>query len=85
MLRITQEMVDESTVLFRLEGKLLGPWIEETLHAFANIDGAFQLDLSGLSFTDAAGSKILADLICSRAQLTACSPYIAALLHVEKS
>ena len=29
MLRITKQPIDESTILLKLEGKLLEPWIEE--------------------------------------------------------
>jgi len=87
MLRIIQQTTDNSAIIFKLEGKLLAPWIDEMTSL---IDGsltahkAIELDLSKLTFTDNAGAKFLGELIHRGATLTSCSAYVAALLHREK-
>lgn len=83
MLRITRQPIDEKTILLKLEGKLIGPWIEEMQRSI-NGSVSITLDLSALTFADASGIQVLADLIRHGAKLTACSGYVAALLQVEK-
>ena len=83
MLRITKQPIDESTILLKLEGKLLEPWIEEIERSINGSVKTIKLDLSTLTFADLAGTQALADLLRRGAKLTACSGYIAALLHVE--
>jgi ABC-type transporter Mla MlaB component len=85
MLRITKQSMDGSTTTFKLEGKLLEPWIEELQHSITGQSNAIRLDLSALTFADAAGMHVLAELIRNGATVSGCSGYISALLHVEKS
>ena len=85
MLRITTQPIDETSVLLKLEGKLLEPWIEEMQRSINGSVSNIQLDLSALTFADSAGIQALADLIRHGAKLTACSGYVAALLQMEKS
>jgi anti-anti-sigma regulatory factor len=85
MLRITNQPIDESTILLKLEGKLLEPWIEEIKDSINGSQKTITLDLSSLTFADIAGTQLLADLIRHGAKLIACSGFIAALLHVETS
>jgi anti-anti-sigma regulatory factor len=88
MLRITTHETSDSIVVLKLDGKLLEPWVEELKRC---VTGSLaertklKLDLSGLVFADASGAKALLDLIDAGVSLTACSGYLAALLHVEKS
>ena len=85
MLRITRQPIDDSTILLKLEGKLLEPWIEELKRSINGFSSTIKLDLSALTFTDDAGMHVLADLIRNGAIVFSCSGYISALLHVEKS
>ena len=85
MLRITRQPIDDSTILLKLEGKLLEPWIEELQRSINGFTNTIKLDLSALTFADAAGTQVLAELIRNGATLSACSGYISALMHVEKS
>ena len=85
MLRIIKQPIDESTILLRLEGKLLAPWIEEIQRSIHGSANTVWLDLSALTFADTEGIHVLADLIRHGAKLTACSGYVAALLQMEKS
>jgi hypothetical protein len=87
MLRITTHERDERSIVLRLEGKLLTPWLEEFVRC---VDGAFanqkslHLDLSALTYADANGTTSLRNLIRQGAMIDACSGFLAALLHVEK-
>jgi anti-anti-sigma regulatory factor len=85
MLRITRQPIDETTILFKLEGKLLEPWIEEMKRSISGSVTSMKLDLSALTFADSAGIQVLGDLIRDGAKLTDCSGYVAALLQMEKS
>lgn len=85
MLRITRQPIDGSTILLKLEGKLLEPWIEEIQCSINDSVNSIALDLSALTFADSAGIQVLADLIRHGAKLTSCSGYVAALLQMERS
>jgi hypothetical protein len=88
MLKITQIGGQDSTQTFRLEGKLLGPWVAEVLDVCRSRDGRSSqrsLDLSGLTFVDQAGAELLKDLIRRGITVSACSGFVAELLHLEDS
>lgn len=86
MLRIT---ASESgpTAKLKLEGKLLGPWVDELNRCIlgaTNHQLLLELDLASLSFVDESGARALVEWIGRGAKLTACSGYLAALLNLEK-
>jgi anti-anti-sigma regulatory factor len=87
MLRITRILEPHSAPTLRLEGKLLEPWIEELLQE-CTVQGlgpdAIRLDLSAVTFVDAAGATLLRQLIERGAEIVACSGYVAELLQVDK-
>lgn len=88
MLRISKLTCDHSRILLKLEGKLLEPWVEElecSLNGSSVDQAGITLDLSALTFADAPGIQVLANLIRQGATVAACSGYIAALLQMEKS
>ena len=85
MLRITP-MRTEQGVTLRLEGKLLEAWVPEVAEACrtARLEGGgVSLDLSRVTFMDAAGRRLLDDLACTDVKLVACSRFVAALLQME--
>ena len=87
MLRINRIIGPDQAETLKLEGKLLGPWVEElrnTCQSQAFTSNCIRLDLSAVMFVDAAGAKLLGDLMRQGAQITACSGYVAELLHLEK-
>jgi anti-anti-sigma regulatory factor len=84
MLRITTTATG-STTLLKLEGKLFEPWIDELQRSIQVSPDRLALDLSSLSYADAAGVHALADLIRNGATLQGTSGFISALLHVEQS
>jgi hypothetical protein len=80
--------MDGPAPLLKLEGSLLEPWIAEIERLTVdpgNAGNALQLDLLGLKFADAAGTKFLSELIRRGAKVISCSGYVAAVLHVEDS
>jgi len=70
----------------RLEGKLLRPWVDEVRKACVSAtDPACRtsLDLSALTFVDAAGEELLRKLIGQGVEVVACSSYVAELLRAN--
>jgi hypothetical protein len=86
MMRITRMVGNDSAHILKLEGKLLGPWVDETHDAYALSAAQASrpcLDLSSLSFADQEGAALLRELIQRGAQVVSCSPYIAELIQVS--
>jgi hypothetical protein len=74
------------TQTIRLEGKLLRPWVDEVRKAcISGTDPARRtsLDLSALTFVDAAGEGLLRELIGQGIEVLACSNYVAELLRAN--
>lgn len=72
--------------IYRLEGKLVEPWVRELgdlvereLAARANL----RLDLAAVSFVDAAGIRLLGELLGKGVEIAPRSGYVAALLARE--
>jgi outer membrane protein len=73
MLRITTTDVGEKVTL-RLEGKLSGPWVEEFERCWRMSTDIYKkkglvVDLSGVTFADPAGKKLLCSISSQGAQL----------------
>jgi outer membrane protein TolC len=73
MLRITTSDIGEKVIL-KLEGKLSGPWVEEferCWHVSTDIykNKGLVVDLSGVTFVDPAGKKLLCSISGGGAQL----------------
>jgi ABC-type transporter Mla MlaB component len=88
MLRITRIDGEDSMQTLKLEGKLLEPWIAELLSVSTptnDLAGQNRLDLSGLTYVDQAGTKVLKELILRGYTVSGCSGFIAELLHLEIS
>ncbi len=85
MLRITKSNLD-GIVTLKLEGKLLAPWIAEAEDAFrqaAEWTTHVRLDLSALSFVDAAGIRLIRELLARGCQIISSSNYVSELLSLE--
>lgn len=85
MLRI-HRLQQRDTIRFRLEGKLLGPWVDElaaTLDRETGPLAAVELDLSEVTFVDAAGTGLLRSLVSAGVRLGERSDFVATLLEVE--
>ncbi len=81
MLRITNVQTSQGAVV-KLDGKLLGAWVEEVRQAYldARLSGHVRLDLSQVSFVDEPGVRLLAELLRQEASIAAQSNYVAELL-----
>ncbi|HTU27494.1 MAG TPA: hypothetical protein VMF30_18945 [Pirellulales bacterium] len=83
MLRITRIERAGAAPVIKLEGKLLAPWVDELLQACDARDPAGNppsLDLSALSYADAAGTAVLRALRDRHVTIVAGSGYVAELL-----
>jgi hypothetical protein len=87
MLRITRSDRSDRTHTLKLQGKLLSPWIGELESAcgMAQVPAdRVHLDLSDLTFVDAAGARFLEGLIRDGARVIACSTFVAEMLQLER-
>jgi hypothetical protein len=87
VLKITEIARNDSDRTFKLEGKLLGPWVDELRNVCMQpLDRLAQvgLDLAAVTFVNAAGAELLRDLIRQGIIITRCSAFVAELLHVEE-
>lgn len=85
MLRISSIDQLESPPLLRLEGKLIGPWVDEFRQACAGgpTGDKLRLDLADVTYVDREGLDLLSELIAGGATFAACSSLVAELLHEE--
>jgi hypothetical protein len=84
MLRLTPIASTHSAQTIKFEGKLLEPWIDEVSKVCAagtDQSSRIGIDLSALIFVDAAGERLLRDLIARGIEVVACSSYVAELLR----
>jgi anti-anti-sigma regulatory factor len=76
MLKITADR-DAGRVVFKLEGRLTGPWVEELKICWQKSVAAEQpikgVVLDEVTFIDEAGKELLADMHRQGVELTACS------------
>ena len=87
MLMITLTESSESGRSYRLEGKLVGPWVDELSRACEGpetLPSGLRLDLSAMTFIDSAGVEFLDDLIQRGAIVVGCSGFIAEMLNLNK-
>lgn len=82
MLKITQTPSKADGTLVALEGKLLEPWVGEVRTLFPPGSGS-RLDLSAVTFVDAAGCDLLRQLLREGVVIESCSAFVAALLGLN--
>jgi len=89
MLRITTHSTADS-LTFQLEGRLEGPWVKELRdcwrRAACESKRAVHIDLRAVTFVDAAGEQLLADLYRQGAGLFAIDCQMKAVVaEIEKT
>ena len=80
MLRITVVESSKVAVTLRVEGRIMGPWVEElrtacNVHTFPD-DVQVSLELADISFADAAGIALLKELRNRGVGLVSTSPFL---------
>jgi len=78
MLKITVSRGTGSAEM-KLEGRLVGPWVEEAEKAWKSLNGSsvsdhLRVDLCGVTFMDAEGQQLLARMHQAGADLAALGP-----------
>jgi translation initiation factor IF-2 len=70
MLRITTRM-DRTAVIFELEGKLVGPWVNELEQCWRRLDTdqPLKIALHAVTFIDPAGKELLTEMRRNGAEL----------------
>lgn len=79
MLKITQTVGASDVVTLKLEGRVIGPWVEElrlTCESHVREGRRLSLDLSEVTFADAQGFDELARLRSLDATLCGCTPFL---------
>lgn len=79
MLRISNPESGELTVTLRLEGQIVGPWVDELRRASERFLGnghRLVLDLTEVTFADRGGVALLLELQAKVVSLMGCSPFL---------
>jgi anti-anti-sigma regulatory factor len=88
VLKITKTSDKDDLQTIKLEGEILEPWISAirlacTCHDRRSMHRA--LDLSSVTYADAAGAQLLRDLKHDGVEIVNCSSYVRELLEGELS
>jgi hypothetical protein len=86
VLKITEVSRSDSAITFKLEGKVLAPWVDELRRICTeppHESRPIHLDLDAVTFVDAAGVELMRELIRQGITIARCSGFIAVLLHVD--
>ena len=86
MLRISwiEGGASDSIGTLKLEGKLLGPWVDELSRVCGDpclCPSSLRLDLTAVTFIDSSGVKLVNDLSLQGATVVGSSGFIAELLR----
>lgn len=85
MLKITT-ISDGDRITLRLDGRLVGPWVEEFRKAVeACGDAAVTVDLSNTTFADGRGRQALADARARGARFVTAGPLMEALVGQQEN
>ena len=87
MLKITELSRSDSAIMFKLEGKVLAPWVDELRRICTeppHESMQIHLDLEAVTFLDEAGLKLMRELIQQGIIIVQCSGFIAELLHERR-
>jgi anti-anti-sigma regulatory factor len=87
VLKITEVSRSDSAITFKLEGKVLAPWVDELRRICTeppHESRQIHLDLGAVTFLDEAGVELMRELIRQGISIDQCSGFIAELLHVDR-
>ena len=83
MPRISQTVERDRAVTFRLEGRVVGPWVAELREACRRVleeKRGLTLDLSEVMFASRAAVTLLLELKAQGVVLSGCSPFLSQAL-----
>lgn len=87
MLKITSVQKGPDDLLLIVEGRVLGPWVEElevaVTQALASATGRVVIDIAAVSYVDADGLMLLQRLRAEGVALQAASPFVHQLLNLS--
>jgi len=86
MLLITDMRESHGTCRMELQGRLIGPWVNELRRVAGGATprcSRVVLDLSALSFVDGHGAALLRELAAKGIGLEGVTPYIAEMLELS--
>lgn len=84
MLKVTRVSRGVPVLTIKLEGRLLGPWLAAVRDACSERgrrSGRLRLDLTAVTYADAAGAQLLRDLVGAGVEIAACSGFVGELLR----
>lgn len=84
MLKISESKRGRRVVTLRLEGQIVGPWVEELARVcglLVNNGGRIALDLAEVVFVDDSGVAVLTRLSAQGVRLLNATPFVAAQLN----
>ena len=87
MLKIVTEKGTGAGITLRLEGQVIGPWVDELRSACEPLVGngsGVTLDLASVSFVSREGARLLASLGDRRVALVGCSGFVAEQLRADR-
>ncbi len=79
MLKIMEEKLASDSTALRLDGSIVGQWVEllrSSCERVLQSDGHVILDLMGVSFADHDGARLLRQLEMRQATIINCSPFL---------
>ncbi|MBX7165892.1 MAG: STAS domain-containing protein [Pirellulales bacterium] len=85
MLRVTPLPDEQPGLNLKLEGKLIGLWVDEFRSFCASCEPQshpLRLDLADVTFVDANGIHCLQDLLRQGAQIYRCSGFVAEIIEL---
>jgi anti-anti-sigma regulatory factor len=88
VLKVTRLSRGVPALTVKLEGQLLGRWVpvvRDACRARGRRSGRLLLDLTAVTYADAAGAQLLRDLVGEGVEIAACSGFVGELLHPESS
>lgn len=86
MLKISQAGAPNHSVTLKLEGRVVGPWVEELrriCEPFLAEDRALKFDLAEVSYVDAEGVATLNGFKARGVKLKNCSPFVEQQIKVS--
>jgi anti-anti-sigma regulatory factor len=84
VLKVTRLSRNSPVTTIKLEGQLLEPWVAVVRDVCArrgHLSKRLSLDLTAVTYADAAGTQLLHDLVREGVEIAECSNFIRELIH----